>query len=281
MEIKFFCPIWGLVPDYIEKINAPLAPVFEKIKAAGYNGVEMAIPLDNAQKKELSSLLSSMGMELIALQWAATETAIKKYLPIYEYHILSAAELNPIYINCHSGRDFFSFNENCQAIEKAMQLEQGTGIPVIHEIHRGRFTFHPYYTQNYLNEYPGLKLAADFSHWCNVSESLLEDQSASISKAIKHAVHIHSRVGHPQSCQVPDPRDQAYEKALAAHLNWWDGIHNFRKQQGEKFLTITPEFGPYPYMPAEPYTQKPLASQWEINCWMKDTLFKRYTAANY
>jgi hypothetical protein len=40
-------------------------------------------------------------------------------------------------------------------------------------------------------------------------------------------------------------------------------------------MTITPEFGPAPYMPLEPFTQKPLASQWDINMEMKNYLTKQ------
>ena len=37
-------------------------------------------------------------------------------------------------------------------------------------------------------------------------------------------------------------------------------------------ITITPEFGPFPYMPQEPFTQKPLSNQWETNIEMKNYL---------
>jgi|GEM_PF-5031671 len=39
MKIKFFCPIWGMVPDYIDKIEGDLPAILEKIKTAGYDGV--------------------------------------------------------------------------------------------------------------------------------------------------------------------------------------------------------------------------------------------------
>lgn len=276
MNIKFFCPIWGLVPDYVDKIEAPLEPVLEKIKQAGFSGVEMAVPLDTRQKKELSKLLALFDLELIALQWAANNARLQEYLPQYEAYILSAAELEPLYINCHSGKDYYSYNDNCKVLEKAIELEQRTTIPIIHEIHRGRLTFHPYFIQPYLKAFPELKLAADFSHWCNVCESFLQDQKENINNAIAHTVHIHARVGHTQSCQVPDPRDPINNEALLVHQKWWDAIFNSRNSANAKELTITPEFGPYPYMPQMPYTQEPLANQWEINIWMKEYLEKRY-----
>jgi sugar phosphate isomerase/epimerase len=276
MKVEFFCPIWGLVPDYIERIDAPLEPVFAKVKLAGYHGIEMTVPQNQGQKKEIAGLLSSYGLKLIALQWVASAPVIDDYLALYEQHILSAAELKPVYINCHSGKDFYTYEDNCRTIEKALELEEQMGIPVIHEIHRGRFTFHAFSIQPYLLKYPQLRLTADFSHWCNVSESLLIDQEANVASAIKRSVHIHARVGHPQSCQVPDPRDPEYKTALNQHEMWWDRIYETRKAAGAETLTITPEFGPFPYMPVIPFSRKPVSDQWEINFWMKEHLQTRF-----
>ena len=49
------------------------------------------------------------------------------------------------------------------------------------------------------------------------------------------------------------------------------------KDVGGKVFTITPEFGPWPYMPALPFTRQPITSQWEVNVYMRDLLKKRYS----
>ena len=46
----------------------------------------------------------------------------------------------------------------------------------------------------------------------------------------------------------------------------------FQKNKKSAICTITPEFGPFPYMPQEPFTKKPLSNQWEINLQMKNYL---------
>lgn len=132
--------------------------------------------------------------------------------------------------------------------------------------------------KDYLKEFPSLKLALDFSHWVCVSESYLEDQEDAIELAIKHGVHLHARVGHTQGPQVTDPRAPENAEALQYHLNWWDKWARHLIQNNAHSCTITPEFGPYPYMAHQCYTQNPVASQWEINCYIKDLLKKRYTA---
>jgi sugar phosphate isomerase/epimerase len=276
MEVLFFCPIWGLVPDYTKKIDADINKVFSKVKQAGYHGIEMTIPSDQGQVKEVLRLLQKYELEIIAHEWANDGDTVAELIGSFEQHILRAALVNPLFINAHTGKDYFSFAANCKLIAKAFALEKQIGIKINHEIHRGRFSFHSYTMLNYLKAYPSLTLTADFSHWCNVSESFLTNQQETVAQTITHCRHIHARVGHTQSCQVPDPADPMWEKALLAHLNWWDKIYEHNMKIGKKSLTITPEFGPAPYMTTIPYTNEPIANQWEINLWMKDLLQKRY-----
>ena len=123
---------------------------------------------------------------------------------------------------------------------------------------------------------PQLRLTADFSHWCNVSESLLEDQAESLALAIERTDHLHARVGHAQGPQVSDPRAPEWQPAVEAHLTWWDKVFTRHQQAGAATFTVTPEFGPAPYMPALPYTAQPVAEQWELNVHMMELLRERW-----
>jgi hypothetical protein len=66
-----------------------------------------------------------------------------------------------------------------------------------------------------------------------------------------------------------------WEKHLLQFLHWWDQIIMHHKRKETPVLYICPEFGPAPYMPAMPFTQKPLSDQWEVNCWMMNVLRER------
>ena len=99
-----------------------------------------------------------------------------------------------------------------------------------------------------------------------------------MSLAIGRTDHFHARVGHSQGPQVSDPRAPEWQEALECHLKWWDEIIAQHKQKGTAVFTITPEFGPMPYMPLLPYTMQPVSNQWEINNYMKDLLKSRYNA---
>lgn len=276
MQIQFFCPLWGLVPDYIDVIKGSLKDLFSQIKEAGYDGVEMTIPFDEDQRLELIRLSELSGLGVIAHQWAASGKSLAEYLVSYEEHLRLAAYINPIFINCLSGKDYFSSRDIFIILNKAAYLAKELGIKILHETHRGTFSFHAAITSKYFETYPDLRLTADFSHWCNVSESFLQDQQENVQAAIERTDHIHARVGQPQSPQVSDPRAPEWTEALNHHLVWWDAVISRHREKGTKIFIITPEFGPLNYMPSLPFTREPVASQWEINMWMKNFLDKRY-----
>jgi hypothetical protein len=178
-------------------------------------------------------------------------------------------------VNSHTGRDIFSMAQNREIFSAASKLEKELGVPVAHEIHRGRVTFSTLSTMALIDAVPDVRLTADFSHWCCVHESLLEDQAESVKRAIAHTHHIHSRVGHAESPQVTDPRAPEWSKEVSAHMQWWQSTVDARKAAGAESLTICPEFGPPNYMATLPGTGTPVADQWAVNVYMKDFLKER------
>lgn len=88
-----------------------------------------------------------------------------------------------------------------------------------------------------LREFPELYITADFSHWCNVCESLLDDQKAHLDLAISRAIHIHGRVGLRSGPQVPDPGAPEYAEELRVHLGWWTDIARGRREEGMPVLS--------------------------------------------
>jgi hypothetical protein len=126
-----------------------------------------------------------------------------------------------------------------------------------------------------LDALPTLKLTADFSHWCCVHETLLEDQPQRVQRAIARARHIHARVGHAEAPQVPDPRVELWKPAREAHLRWWQAIAAARAAAGDAALTVCPEFGPPPYLVTLPDSGAPIVDLWAVNRYMKDFLKDR------
>jgi hypothetical protein len=180
--------------------------------------------------------------------------------------------LQPDFINSHTGKDYFSFEDNCRAIEAAEDISLQSGIPILHETHRGRFTFHAASLLPYLERFPQLKLTGDFSHWCTVSESLLSDQQETLHRIIPYVHHLHARVGSAQAPQVNDPFAPEWKVNVETFIGWWRKIIEERIKTKDTALTICPEFGPVPYMPTMPISQTPLSDQWSTNARIKSRL---------
>jgi sugar phosphate isomerase/epimerase len=267
MRIRYFHALWGLT---LPTLEANLS----RIREGGFDGVEMGVPEEGGERRELGLLLERLGLELVAQQWTRGASP-QEHASSFEQQYRRAAELRPLLVNSHTGRDTFTTEGNLQVFDRARQLEEQLGIPVVHEVHRGRATFCTNSTSTLLERLPDLKLAADFSHWCCVHESLLEDQEPLVERAIARSFHVHARVGHPEGPQVGDPRAPEWQPALEAHLAWWQRIVDRRRREGAEQLTFCPEFGPPGYMPTLPYTRQPVADLWEINCHMKALLEKR------
>lgn len=270
-EIKILATNWG----FTGSMDAYCA----KAKKEGYDGIENWWPENSNAQLEMFNAVKKHGLE-IAIIWGAHEsdfaahlTSFKKTLDEIAHHTIQ----KPIYINLHSGKDFFSVEDNKKLVAHSIQLSKDTGIPIYHETHRGRMMYAAHATHAYIKQYPELKLTLDISHWCNVHESMLEDQLEAVAAALGNTGHIHARVGYQQGPQVADPRAPEWKYAVDAHIGWWDKVVEQKKKAGQSITFLT-EFGPPLYMQTLPYTLQPLSNQWEINVYMMHLLRKRYGA---
>lgn len=275
MKINYCCTYWGCEQD------SPNVFV-NKVLAAGYEGIEISLPPTPETftphfLKELEGIrLNKPNFIFIAQHLTSPGTdTVEQYIRKMEKNLLELTSYNPTFINSHTGKDFYSFDENCSVIEAALNISQKTGVRILHETHRGRFSYHAASLLPYLQKFPELELVGDLSHFCTVSESLLADQQHILQEIIPHMAHLHARVGHEQGPQVNNPFAPEWQEHLAVFLAWWKEIINHRKNTSKELFTITPEFGPAPYMPAMPFTQEPLSNQWELNCTMKDYLINQ------
>ncbi|HXD78863.1 MAG TPA: TIM barrel protein [Puia sp.] len=268
-QLKILATDWGF-PGTLDEYGA-------KVKAAGYDGIEIWWSLDPSRQDAVFSMLKKYGLE-VGFLCAGSESDAATHFEHFEKMVEGAVRntrQRPLYINCHSGHDFFSYEENTKFIDLTTALSRETGIHILHETHRSRMLFAAPVARRFLEAHPDLRITFDVSHWCNVSESLLADQPQTMALALERTDHIHARIGHPEGPQVSDPRAPEWQPAAQAHFAWWDAILRRKKQKGE-VMTILTEFGPPDYMPTMPYTHKPLTDQWAINEYMLQTLRKRY-----
>lgn len=269
MKVKILSPFWG--HEHLDVIT-----FLDKIREAGYDGVETSLPADADERRLLLDYLQKHEMCIVTHERQAEAYDFKSFKDAYKRRLQDCATGNPILINSHTGRDYYSVEQNLELIDIAQELTQKTGIAIAHETHRGRIGYVPYVIKDYFEARQSFAITADFSHWVCVSESYLENFSDSLMEAVKRTLHVHARVGYPEGPQVPDPRAPEWSEAVNHRLEWWDRIVDHASSQNKKVLTFTTEFGPPPYLHTMPFTNKPVANQFEINCYMKDLLNERY-----
>jgi sugar phosphate isomerase/epimerase len=247
----------------------------KRIKSDGYDGMEMWYPEQEKERQALIELLQKYNLK-VGFLVGGFDANPSKHLQQFQAALEGAVAFKPVYINCHSGRDFFSLKDNSKFIELTQRLHKQSNVPIYHETHRGRILYSAPVSKNYFDAFTDLRITLDISHWCNVHESLLADQPEIVQEAINRTGHIHTRVGHPEGPQVNDPRAPEWKDAVQAHFQWWDQVVAKKKLAGE-VLTMLTEFGPPDYLPTVPYTRQPLANQWDINVYMLNTLRQRYS----
>jgi len=270
MKVKFFNPYWGSEQIGFEKF-------LENSLKQGYDGVEVYFPIfEKSSTLQMLKYVEKAGALLISQHGQTYSDDFDRYKNEFEERLYLVSETKPLFINSQTGVDFFSFDQNMELIHIARRIEQDTGVAIVHEMHRGKFPFAAHITKKYLEHDSDIRLCADFSHWTTVAESLLQNQTKNVELAISRADHIHARVGFQEGPQIPDPRTPEWNSTLTVYLTWWDKIIKRAEKEGKDIFTITPEFGPFPYMPILPYTEQPITSQWDVNLYMKGMLANRY-----
>lgn len=253
--------LWGMTE------GDTLEHKLQRIHEAGYDGVEA--PQPDIAPARWRELLAQYDLVYVGMIFGND-------IEMFKRQLTSILDYQPLLLNAHSGRDRWPFAEGCAYFRAALEAEANAGIAIAHETHRYRLLYCPWVTAAYLNEFPELKLTADFSHWCVVCETLLDDMDDYLRIAVQRAVHIHARVGHQEGPQVADPRAPEYQPHVEAHERWWDAIRQARLAASAPHLTATAEFGPPGYMPTLPYTQQPVANLWDVCLYMAGRLRQRW-----
>ncbi len=268
MELKLIRQLWG--------IDKPWDNVFQRIRTEGFDGVEIAIPsLDPFSEYE--SMLSENQLECVPMIFTEGDS-VDAHIESFRSQLKSALRFKPILITCHDGKDAFTDADAIRYYSAVLEIEADLGARVAHETHRGRILYNPWTTSRLLDQFPALQLCCDFSHWVCVCERLIDDQLDIIRQCAQRTLHVHARVGYNEGPQVPDPRVDQYKDELEAHERWWDIIWDSQAARGMTVSTLTPEFGPPPYMQTDPSTGRPISDLWEVSNWIAHRQAKRFAS---
>ena len=283
MSISVYRTAWGLVGPNLrwQELDA-----FTRDAAAeGYAGVEFPLfYMDagaggrDATEGRVRSALADTGLGYIAL--IATRPAHwgdrAAHFESFRTQVSQARAMGATRAAVHAGADSFDPLTARDFYRDCLALAQDEGLDACFETHRGRALNDPWRTRDLLEAIPELRLTSDLSHWLVVVDRMPHDITDLFEEASRRTGHLHARIGHEKGPQVPDPRDPIWSEHVALHRHWWQISVNAAKARGE-VLTACSEFGPPPYMNAEPFSQKPAADIVEVNDWMRGRLVEWFS----
>lgn len=278
MSIRIFKTAWGLVGQDAE--YATLPDFITSAHAEGYSGVEFPVfYLDlepdgaEAAARSVQERLQESGLEYIALIATRTDNwgAYDAHLESFRSQCRQAAELGARKAAVHAGADSFGAGRGFEFIEACRSIAHGSGIRPCFETHRGRILYNPFVTAELLDRIPDLELTSDLSHWLLVVDRIPNDIMNLFERASARSGHLHARIGHEKSPQVTEPSDPAWQEHVSLYRRWWQISVDAEASNGRE-LSVSPEFGPPPYMHAEPFTGKPSADIVQANRWMRERL---------
>jgi sugar phosphate isomerase/epimerase len=113
------------------------------IKKEGYDGTEMWWPGSKENRRNFFDALKKYDLQ-VGILCGSGEKDYKTHLEAFKKQINAATTefvVKPLYINCHSGKDFFTYEQNKAFIDYTTEASTKTGIPIYHETHRGRMLF--------------------------------------------------------------------------------------------------------------------------------------------
>lgn len=273
--VEFFCPRWG-------SEHIPWNEFIQLVAEAGYKGIEWFPTESDEDIEKVVELLGKYDLKFAIVMTVPDRLPdFSSYLKLLEKRINSFCAIGvsiggPLFISAQTGREYNTQDEILSILEICKKCNKNSIIPIYQETHRNKWTFAAHVIPPILDKEPETLFTLDISHWFCVSESYLEDQSATIKMVLKNTRHIHARVGYTQASQVIDPWLPEYKQALNAHLQVWDKWVQNSKKEKLDIITITPEFGPPPYLINTNPINSDWQQQWDLNLRMKDFLDCRY-----
>jgi sugar phosphate isomerase/epimerase len=271
--------LWG--------IDDPISPdLFDSIRQEGYHGVEVIRLAWTLDQNKLVESLNHSGLAVICqihtsggflrdgeyIYCDAYDVAVHKLS--FQQQLEECTELLSKvqaggFVNVHAGVDAWSTEEATDFLNFSLeQIAKLDFFMVTFETHRQRLFGSPFQTRELLKlPLENLKLNADLSHWYCACERVFDAKQgrdatwwpALVAQVAERCHYIHARLGWAQGPQMADPSAPECESERILQLEVWKTLLKTMKHRGEPCY-MSPEYGPAPYLPVLPHTQKPVAS---------------------
>lgn len=280
MSIHLYRTAWGLVGP--GNIYPTLLEFADSAHAEQYFGIEFPVFYMDAEpggrqqtERELQQRFQELDLDYIALiatrpeQWGDYDA----HLQSFRNQCQAASRMGAKKAAVHAGADSFGIERGQRFLEDCIRIANDLGVTPCFETHRARILYNPFTCAELLDRIPALELTSDLSHWLLVVDRIPHDIMDLFDLASSRTRHLHARIGHEKSPQVTEPSDPAWTEHVSLYRRWWQISVDARTEKGGS-LSVSPEFGPPPYMHAEPFSGKPSADIVAANQWMREKLIQ-------
>ena len=240
--LEVFQSLWAMTSRPADGREMPLAQQFEKIAAAGFDGVD--IVYGDYAAAELEA-------QLLQHRLACTVTAFPETIEDLKPALALASRLDARHLNVIGKVYPFGVAEGADYLHGWMALCQQAGVTLTIETHRDCITTDLLYTLQLMQAVPQMKLCADLSHFVVAREF-----SWPITPLVQSQIEAVLQRSHSFQGRVASREQIQLQIGFAQHREWYDlfaawwayGFEQWRQSNPDNArLNFLCELGPREY----------------------------------
>ena len=225
-----------LPPDSAAPATREAEPLFEAIRRAGYDGVQLAEPVTAAQQAACARTgLGTCGLGRVNQPGDAAALASR-----FRDEGLECATL-------HVGWGMEDDAAAGRLIEAVLEASARHDVPLYVETHRATIFQDIWRTVQFVRRFPELRFNGDFSHWYTGLEMVyggFENKLEFIRPVLDRVRFLHGRIGNPGCIQVDIGDGDAVAHPYVGHFRalWTAAFRGFLSSaQAGDYLLFVPE----------------------------------------
>lgn len=244
-ELEIYQSLWATESRRPGVPEAPVAERFERVKAAGYDGLAIDLgAMDLAAARETVPLYARTGLKGLLTAFPRSIEDLRPALhlakDIGSPFVVVVGQVMPVRVA-----------DMIPVIRAWLALAREEGVPIQFETHRNCITNDLYATLQLIDAIPQMRLAADLSHYVVDREMMFPipaETLAQVSRILARSDSFQGRVATRNQVQVPIAFPQ-HKRWLDLFLGWWrEGFEGWRaRAAADDTLIFLCELGPTEY----------------------------------
>ena len=247
---------------------------FRRVKGAGFEGIEMAIPKAKDEKRHRKLFdEAELFPGLVGRPFTVDD---------FRQLIAQAKRLRAEYLVVQAGHAFMSDDEAVELLRAGFEIAAGEGLPMMLETHRGTLTQNLFRTYVLLDRLPDLRLTADFSHYIVGGEMArlpAVEQIMRLRPLFDRVDSMHARISNGEQVQVDVGAGDGLLVKTWVDI-WTETLRHWRRQaQPGKWFPLTSELGPPSYSIVD-LRGREISDRWKQSLVVKRLLEKAWAKSS-